>query len=259
MFDPSALKSDFGGAAAGYDEHALLQQEVRSHAVALGKAFWPAGSRILDIGSGTGAFASETEALGWDVVGLDAAFGMCASARQKNASSVNGLAEKLPFAAESFDGVFSSLMLQWSAEPVKVFAEVKRVMRPGSRAVLATFIKGTLFELADAFGAADSYPHVSRFPSSSELAEWADSAGLHLQSMEVQQRVEHYPSLMELIRSLKNIGATNKDTSRRRGLLTPRQLAKVKNRYHVVYGQHAEHKGALPASWQMLYMVLQKE
>ena len=253
MFDKRTLRQDFGGAAAGYDEHALLQREVREHAQGLAEDLWPEGARILDVGSGTGAFAMETAGKGWRITGLDIAYGMCVAAKNKNLYTINASAEAIPFADGTFDGVFSSLMLQWASAPVEIFKELHRVLKPSGCAVITTFVSGTLKELNAAFAAVDSSPHVSHFPEIAELFAQARAVGFSIVNHEGQQKLEYYPSLMTLMHSLKNIGAGNKDEKRRRGLMTPRQLARVRE----AYPKDAA-SSALPASWYMLYMVLQK-
>lgn len=60
-------------------------------------------------------------------------------------------AESLPFPSDSFDVVFSNLMVQWCDDPRTVFAECRRVLRPGGRLVLSTLLEGTLTELKQAW------------------------------------------------------------------------------------------------------------
>ena len=250
MFDKRALRQDFGGAASGYDEHALLQREVREYGQKLAKDIWPAGAQILDVGSGTGAFAADMGNM-WSIINLDLAFGMCAAAKLKNIRCINASAEALPFADDTFDGLFSSLMLQWAACPREMLEQMHRVLKPGGKAVITTFADGTLSELASAFASVDAAPHISQFPTAQMLAKHAEDAGFSIYLLREQRKLEHYPSLMALMHSLKNIGAVNKDKMRRRGLMTPRQLACVKENY-------PRESGALPVSWQMVYMVLEK-
>src|SRR5258706_11161355 len=157
MFDNDAIKQQFSRAAPDYDAHAELQQQIREHCIALGEACWEEGAHILDAGSGTGALQEDIAARGinWRVTGIDLALGMCAKAREKNETVVNGDAAAMPFADNCFDGVFSSLMLQWVDSPLIVFREMARVTRPGGRCILATFAQDTLGELREAFASID--------------------------------------------------------------------------------------------------------
>jgi SAM-dependent methyltransferase len=97
------------------------------------------GMRILDIGCGTGtllvdAFQSEPTAILWGVDGdasiLELAARKIARVRA-NARLVTGLANRLPFRSESFDRVFSTLMLHHLTHLEKnaALSEVFRVLR----------------------------------------------------------------------------------------------------------------------------------
>src|SRR6185295_16090273 len=101
--------------------------------IAMAKACWLRGAHILDAGCGTGALSSSL----WRVTGIDIAPGMCRLAHKKNNAVTNADVVSLPFADHSFDGVFSSLMLQWVSEPKRALAEMARVVKPGGRVVIS--------------------------------------------------------------------------------------------------------------------------
>lgn len=254
MFDTKRLKADFGAAAGGYDAHARLQDVIREICERKAKESFPVNARVLDLGAGTGSFARK-HGKQWDIINLDAAWGMCAFGRQAaDGLFVNAVAEQLPFADSSFDGVFSSLMLQWSNTPLRVFEEIARVLKPGGTAIIATFTKGTLCELEAAFHALDDATHVSDFLTRKTLEDDARVAGLLLRSSESDTIIQQHDSLLGLMRSLKDIGAAHKESGRRRSLMTPRQLQRIESSYRSRFAQ----TGALPASWQVLYMQLEK-
>src|SRR5947207_1791594 len=162
MFDTAAIKRSFGRAASAYDAQAHLQRRVRQRCIALAKAHWPEEAHILDAGCGTGALVEDIRVggIGWQVTGLDLAPGMCGEARKKS-NAVNADAESMPFGDASFDGIFSSLMLQWANHPLAVLHEMRRVTKPQARCVIATLAQGTLHELREAFAMLDESPHVS--------------------------------------------------------------------------------------------------
>jgi malonyl-CoA O-methyltransferase len=111
-----------------------------------------------------------------------------------------------------------------------------------------------LAELKESFSAVDSSPHVSQFMPASGIAAMAAHAGFVVVELEEETKVEHYPDVMQLMRALKHIGASNKDAARGRGLMTARRLAQVENYYRYHYAK----KLGLPATWQILYMILMK-
>jgi hypothetical protein len=56
------------------------------------------------------------------------------------------------------------------------------------------------------------------------------------------------------MRSLKAIGAGNKQERRRKGLMTPQRLARLERAYARNFGT----PHGLPATWRVYYMVLEK-
>ena len=90
---------------------------------------------VLDVATGTGAVARELIArTGCTVVGLDQSPEMLAEARRRLPASVTlveGTAEALPFADDSFDALTFTYLLRYVSEPAAVLRELARVVRPG--------------------------------------------------------------------------------------------------------------------------------
>ena len=93
----------------------------------------PAGSRVLDVATGTGAVAERLVARGCTVVGLDQCPEMLAVARGRvaNEQVVEGRAESLPFADASFDALTFTYLLRYVEDPVATLRELVRVVRSG--------------------------------------------------------------------------------------------------------------------------------
>lgn len=256
MFDTQAVKSAFGRAAHLYDTQAYLQRQVRARCIALARQHWGEGAQIIDLGCGTGALVQDIRAqrLRWRVTGLDLSYGMCAVARMRQ-SVANADAAAMPFADGSFDGVFSSLMLQWANAPRSIWREAARILKPGGQVVLSTLVDGTLQELQTAFSTLDDAPHVSSFARTHDVLADAAAEGLSLVLAQQARIVEHYLDAVALMRALQAIGAANKENRRRKGLMTPKQLARVEREYDRCFRQ-AE---GLPATWQALCLVLKKD
>jgi len=256
MLDTHAAIRHFSSAASHYAAHAELQRLVRSRAMPLAAGCWHAGSQILDLGCGTGEFAQEAKGSGhrWRVFGLDCAFGMCRESAMRRLPTMQADAHSLPVADASMDGVFSSLMLQWCKRPERVFSEIARVLKPKSAALLTLPLAGTLHELAGAFKAVDDAPHVSEFITPHTLMGYIEQTPLSCQQFVQETITEYYPDSIALMRSLQAIGATNAHHARRRGLMTPRQFARIEQ----AYGQKRTERG-LPASWQIVFLALRKE
>jgi demethylmenaquinone methyltransferase/2-methoxy-6-polyprenyl-1,4-benzoquinol methylase len=96
-----------------------------------GVAFLPNG-RVLDLGSGTGAAHSVLDP--FDVVALDPVVEMLALSPIEQ--RVAAVGEHLPFADESFDGVFSAYVFRNLTSIPETLGEIKRILRPGGVAVI---------------------------------------------------------------------------------------------------------------------------
>ncbi len=104
------------------------------------------GGRYLDVGCGTGDLAIEVcrQAPGARVVGIDPSAAMRAiAARKAQRAGVadrvtfdDGDATALAFEKSAFDGVISAFCLRNIADQAKAFAEMRRTLTPGGRAVI---------------------------------------------------------------------------------------------------------------------------
>lgn len=249
MFDKNAIKQNFSRAAAEYDKNAFLQKTVRTQAIELASEYFPKKATVLDVGCGTASLSQEKK--DWNVVGIDISYGMCMVARDKNDKIINADASNLPFQDKSFDCVFSSLVLQWADKPETIIKEILRVLKPDGIAVVTTFVHGTLCELEAAFASVDNARHITPFVEAPQLLlQVAHIGGMVLEASE-KTYIEYYDDVISLMRSIKHIGASNKLSGRRKGLMTPSQLAKIQNAYKPIDGQFQAH-------WSVLIMVIGK-
>lgn len=119
------------------------------------------GARLLDLGCSWGRWCLAAARKGYEVVGIDPSLGAVMAARR--AARDLGLparylvadARFLPFAAESFDSVFSYSVLQHlaKAETRVVLGEVGRVLTPGGV---------SLIQMAAVFGVRSLYHQARR-------------------------------------------------------------------------------------------------
>lgn len=118
-----------------------------------------AGRAVLDLGCGTGRHALWLAAEGAAVTGVDFSAGMLEEARGKPGADrvlfvVHDLHQRLPFEDAAFDLVVSGLVLEHLRDPGAFFAEVRRVLRAGGRAVVsamhpAMFLRGSQAAFTD--------------------------------------------------------------------------------------------------------------
>ncbi len=108
------------------------------------------GEAVLDVGCGTGTLAIEVArrvGRAGRVAGVDPGTEQIARARAKAARRNApiefqiGVIEQLPFPDQTFDVVFSTLMMHHLPAPLKRqgLVEIARVLKPGGRLVIADF------------------------------------------------------------------------------------------------------------------------
>lgn len=113
-----------------------------------------AGMQLLDVGCGPGMYHATLISFGAEVTACDASAGMvkdaATSARSNGyrARLTQATAEALPFADASFDRVMANHMLYHVPDIPAALGEIRRVLRPNGRVVLATngAAPGRLFE-----------------------------------------------------------------------------------------------------------------
>jgi ubiquinone/menaquinone biosynthesis C-methylase UbiE len=143
--------------AAGYDILAFLMLFGRERSFRerlLGLARIRTGESVLDIGCGTGSLAiAARRRVGpsGTVEGIDPSPEMVARATKKarkaglDATFTRGVAESLPFPAARFDLVMNTLMLHHlpPEDRAACAREIRRVLKPGGRALLVDFAGGS--------------------------------------------------------------------------------------------------------------------
>ena len=105
------------------------------------------GSKILDIGCGTGNFSIKLTEMGCKVVGIDVSEEMLNKAREK--AKRKGLdiefhkmdVYNLGFSDESFDQVFSMAAFEFIKEPEKAYDEMHRVLKKDGHLLIGTIAK----------------------------------------------------------------------------------------------------------------------
>ncbi len=144
--DPAAVRSMFDRLAGRYDLlNTLLSggSDARWRRAAARATGLQPGGRALDVATGSGKLAEELRKLGGRVTGLGFSAGMLAvpAAGAPGPAYVRGDALALPFPDGSFDAATIAFGLRNLADPERGLAEMRRVLRPGGRAVVLEFIK----------------------------------------------------------------------------------------------------------------------
>lgn len=225
MIEKSAIKKSFGRAARTYDGYASLQKEAAGVVASLTVKFMRKAAPVpmetgvasgalsmyplylLDAGSGTGALSALIKNEGCRIFGVDIALPMLEYARASlpwtGGRLAGGDLEELPYKDDAFDAVASSLALQWT-EPELSFAEVARVLKPGGLFVFSTLGPATLHELRECLGS----DALARFTAMDEAMRLLDASRFETIFSEEKAVVRHYPTLRDLLVTLKQIGAS---------------------------------------------------
>ncbi len=125
---------------AGYYE-AWVQQEAARTRMWQARAdvlerFCDSRGRLLDVGCGDGTFLNVMQTRGWDVQGTEISPFAAGQPRRFPIHPGEVWDAKLPSA--SFDVVTGWHVIEHAAEPLRMLAEMYRLVRPGGRVVLAT-------------------------------------------------------------------------------------------------------------------------
>ena len=184
--------------AAGWDERAItyhraflpLTKQVIEPLLD-GAGVGP-GVRVLDVGSGPGYVAAAAAARDATAVGVDIAHTMVALARtlHPGVEFVQGSAEHLEFADDSFDAVVANFAIPHFGRPEQAVAEFVRVLSPSGKVALSTWdgpgasrLPGAFYDAVQEIGAVPppdlpTGPPFYRFADEAEFTRLLRDAGL---------------------------------------------------------------------------------
>ena len=94
--------------------------------------------RVLDLGCGRGGVLEQLGAAVSAPFGIDPDGQSLVEHRLKTMPRAVALADNLPFMGATFDGVVCSWVLEHVSDPLQVFSEVVRVLRPGGFFIFLT-------------------------------------------------------------------------------------------------------------------------
>ncbi len=258
--DKRAMRTAFEHSAAHYDEVAVLQREVASRLLERLDLFKLQPHAILEVGCGTGycTGALATHYPKARIVAMDIAHAMVRHTRERFSffqrkwrghGFACADAEKLPFADQSFEMIFSNLTVQWCGDHEGVFNEFRRVLKPGGVLLFSTLGPDTLKELRAAWATVDGHVHVNQFTDMHDIGDAMVRARLADPVMDMEMITMTYRDGMTLMRDLKVLGAHNVNAGRNPGLTGRARINAVLDAYE----QFRNSDGLLPASYEVLY------
>ncbi len=216
--DQKLMCRRFSDAAEHYGGLANIQRTIVRDLVK--KIDHGRGARVLDVGAGDGALASELLHGGARVVALDMAWGMARQGKAMNSGAVWVQADAcaLPFAREIFDHVVSSSAYQWVEDLPLAFAQARRVLKPGRAFTAAMFGHATLNELFTSLqrGAGRlgrPLPPLKRLARADDVRAALGAAGFRDVAVTAEERTAGFKDMAAILAWLKGVGAN---------VLTPR-------------------------------------
>jgi malonyl-CoA O-methyltransferase len=224
--------------------------------------------RILDLGCGTGYLTSllAKRFPQAEIVALDIAPAMLEQTarrfkslrpwwrfwqRRQPLRCVEGDMRQLPFEPGVFDLVISNMVIQWADDLDGVFAQIRRVLADEGLFLFTSFGPDTLKELRQAWQLVDpAHGYVSDFIDMHDAGDGLVRARFGFPVMDVETFTLTYEKVVDLLKDLKAIGATNALAEGRKGLMTQTQL---KAMYQVYESYRREVDARLPASYEVVY------
>ena len=122
-------------------------------------------------------------------------------------------------------------------------------MQTGGLLLFTTFGPDTLKELRQSWQSVDNLPHSSQYAEMHDIGDELRKAGFSQPVMDMEIMTMTYPSVEYLMRDLKNIGASNTDTKRHKGLTGKARMQAFINAYQ----QFQQQDGLYPATYEIIY------
>ena len=213
MPDLRQINETFERIAGQYDQHAALEQEVCRRLLERTAFHRRTPLQILDLGCGTGQASAELKRTFRKarVIALDSSRAMLAQVRRRSTmlrplKTVCADIGALPFSSQSADLVFSNLASFWCADPMAMFSEFRRVLKPDGMLLFSTLAPGTLRELDEAWSGTESAIRIPDFPDLLEIGDALMAAGFREPVMDTEKIVLSYSRLDDLLDELEATG-----------------------------------------------------
>jgi ubiquinone/menaquinone biosynthesis C-methylase UbiE len=164
------LLPDYSHQATTYDRTRAASHPVLA---ALRRALSGApGSRLADIGGGTGNYAQALAREGWKPVVIDRSVEMLSYAAKKGLATEKADAQDLPFPDESFDAAMLVSMLHHVADPPAALSEARRILRAHGQMAVMVFTREDIHDLwvLDYFPSTRTWMQTSHRPIAELLA-----------------------------------------------------------------------------------------
>jgi NADH dehydrogenase [ubiquinone] 1 alpha subcomplex assembly factor 5 len=168
--------------------------------------------------------------------------------------------ETLPYEANSFDAVISSLSLHWINDLPSVLSSVNNILKPDAPFLAAMFGGDTLFELRSSLQLADLErrggvsPHISPLANVRDVGNLLNRAGFRLLTVDVDDIVVEYPDTFSLMTDIQAMGEGNAILKSMGGPMSRDVLLANEAIYRELHC-HEDEKDRIPATFRVIYMI----
>jgi malonyl-CoA O-methyltransferase len=246
------IRAAFDRIADRYDSHAALEQEIGRRLLERTAFTRAEPETILDLGSGTGAEAAELKkqfrkarVVVMDFSQIMLRHALARSRFLKPLKAVCADLSALPLRAQTVDLVFSSFAVHWLDDPLPLFKEVGRVLKPGGMFLFSCLGQNSMQELLDAWAETEGPHDPPRLPDVLLLGDALAAAGFEEPVMDVERITLRYSTLMAMKEDLEATG---------NALLLPpwRDEAGLNQRLQAAFENYGA-DGAYPLRFEILF------
>jgi malonyl-CoA O-methyltransferase len=251
-----AIRNKFNQAAAGFDQVAVLTQEVGQRLLQRLSMLKITPNTIVDLGCNTGEFTQKLQQQfpQAQLYAVDIAEKMLHQTQAKypdaHFHTICAGAEQLPLADNSVDLIFSNLVFHWCQDITQALRECQRVLRADGLLLFAMYGPATLQELRQSWQAVDEYEHVNYFHEVREVGNYLMQAGLQEPVTDTETLLLTYPEVVAIFRELKRLGANHLSVAKQRLSLTGKQRWQNMLQH---YQQFRLANGQFPATYEIVY------
>jgi NADH dehydrogenase [ubiquinone] 1 alpha subcomplex assembly factor 5 len=170
--------------------------------------------------------------------------------------------EQLPYEANTFDAVLSSLSMHWINDLPSLLAQINNVLKPDSPFLAAMFGGDSLYELRTSLQLAEMErrggvsPHVSPLADVRDMGGLLQKAGFKMLTVDVDDIIVDFPDTFALMQDLQAMGESNAILGREAGPIKKDVLLAAEGIYRELHGND---DGTIPATFRLIYMIGWKE
>jgi len=261
MINKSLKRIIFDRAAKTYDEFAVLQHQIIDNLVDRLEFVKIDPKLIMDLGSGTCRAGQllQRKYKKTKIINLDFSENMLLQGQIKNKNFLQWVRrkkdmyicsdfEKLPFAKNIFDMVWSSSSIQWASDIDQLLKGVFNALKPGGLFILSSFGPETLVELNQISKKIFNKSTTSHFIDMHDLGDLLLNLGFQNPVLDREIFVMTYQHPSDLFKDLKRIGATSGNMDDFKGMKSRGYLEKIINEY-----SNYKKDNLYPASYEVIY------